>query len=219
MVQPVVAIVTSDASPNVVGRRVGPPFACLRMSASCLMPQGVMGDEAAPEVGQLSGPTSRAGGAADLIGSTAWLKAVFRIAAAVAYAVLGDAYLAQDAAQETSVAAWRSREELRADAWRGWVAVVAKRKALDLQEKRRGEDPLPEDDLPHPQDLSERAVMRVLIEEAMAALPPTLARHLRLYYIDGYSQKEIAAAMRRNHGTVRNDMVRARRMLRESLGL
>jgi RNA polymerase sigma factor (sigma-70 family) len=60
--------------------------------------------------------------------------------------------------------------------------------------------------------------VRIRVREALAALPPRQAEAVRRHLMEGESLAEVAAAQGRNPSTVRSDLLRARRKLREKLG-
>jgi RNA polymerase sigma-70 factor, ECF subfamily len=133
---------------------------------------------------------------------------------AVAMSVLRDGHLAQDAAQEAFVKAYRNLSALRkAAAFGPWLLRIARRSALDLTHQYR-EVPLPESDLvaePH---------LGLLDEEKEQLLGAVLELHeserqaVMLRYFGGYSIKEIAQITGRSSGTITKQLSRAHRRLR-----
>lgn len=129
--------------------------------------------------------------------------------------LLRDPHAAKDAAQETWCAIWRARERILpgVDPW-PFIRTTAIRKAIDL---RRGEKRVVPSDpsldaVTAPQPMIQRLDLdlSVLSEEERASVT--------LFFVDGCSIREIAAALDAPEGTVKSWLFRARAKLRERLG-
>ena len=117
-----------------------------------------------------------------------------RLVYAVAYKVLGDRSLAEEAVQQTFVKAWRAAQSFDESRELGpWLAAIARRVAIDLyrREAVRTADPIefaPPGDpalvaAPH----SAEAVYDVWeVRQAVAQLPSDEQEVVRLQHLDGY---------------------------------
>jgi RNA polymerase sigma factor (sigma-70 family) len=141
-----------------------------------------------------------------------------------AYAVLGDSYLAQEAAQEAFVTAYQHLQQLREpSAFPGWL-----RRIVLTQSNRliRGKH-LPVQSIEMvPQlsadqsDLAAAIERQELVEQvrvAIQALPKQQRLAVILYYIDGYSQNEVAAFLEMSVDAVKKQLQRARNRLQERM--
>jgi len=134
----------------------------------------------------------------------------------VAYCVLADRHLAEDAAQEAFVVACRELGRLRrAECFAPWICTIAKRIALRMARGCRERCALEDapaaavaDCEPCPSDLVRRAVMD---------LPDRAREVVVLHYFTGLSHKEIAASLGVSSEAVHGRLVRARRILADRL--
>lgn len=152
---------------------------------------------------------------------------------AVARRLLGDDAAADDAAQETFLAVWRSAKTFRGDApGRAWILRIALNKArsagrwrsvrrwLSLDHSPLGEpdapalsealpDPSPEAD---PSAVHERGDRAERLRAAVENLPPR-QKEMVLLRLEGLELTEIAAAMGAAEGTVKATLHQARARL------
>src|SRR5258705_11184640 len=120
------------------------------------------------------------------------------MAFACAYAVLGDAYLAEDVAQDAFVTAWQKLGQLREpDAFPGWFKRIVLTQCHRLTRgKRLQVVPLEPGDINHTHDpgphaaAEERQLLRKVLA-AIKALPDNERLVTTLFYIDGYTQVDI----------------------------
>jgi RNA polymerase sigma-70 factor, ECF subfamily len=136
---------------------------------------------------------------------------------AVAYRVLGNRALAEDATQQTFLKAWRAADSLDEDREMApWLATIARRVAIDVQrsEGRRGADPLelvaPGDAAltSQPESVEElHAVWEV--RRALSELPPDEEEVVRLQHLEGLTHVEIAHRLELPVGTVKSRSFRA----------
>jgi RNA polymerase sigma-70 factor (ECF subfamily) len=149
-----------------------------------------------------------------------------RLVYAVAYRVLGDRGLAEEATQQTFVKAWRAAQSFDERRELGpWLAAIARRVAIDVyrREAVRSADPIesvPAGDpalVATPQ--SADAVYDVWeVREAVAQLPPDEQEVVRLQHLEGFTHVQIAERLGIAAGTVKSRSFRAHKRLAELLG-
>jgi RNA polymerase sigma-70 factor, ECF subfamily len=158
------------------------------------------------------------------------VRAVYReygkLVFAVAYKVLSDRGLAEEATQQAFLQAWRSSSRFDVSRELGpWLATIARRAAIDVhrREARRVhesiDDANPTDPALVTLPVSAEKVYDVWeIRRAIDELPPEEAALVRLQHLDGYSHSEIAEQLRIPVGTVKSRIFRAHRRLAGQLG-
>jgi RNA polymerase sigma factor (sigma-70 family) len=149
-----------------------------------------------------------------------------RFVYAVAYKVLGDRGLAEEATQQTFVKAWRAAQSFDERRELGpWLAAIARRVAIDLyrREALRAADPLdsaPAGDaalVEAPQ--SAEAIYDVWeVRQAVDQLPPDEQEVVRLQHLDGFTHAQIAQRLGVAVGTVKSRSFRAHKRLAGMLG-
>lgn len=147
-----------------------------------------------------------------------------RLVFTVAHRLLGDRSLAEEAAQQTFVQAWRSASTFDTTRELGpWLATIARRVAIDVhrREARRTHESL---DAPNadpvvtlPPD-AEQVYAVWQVREAVDGLAPDDRELVRLQHLEGYSHTEIAARMGIPVGTVKSRSFRIHRVLAGRLG-
>jgi RNA polymerase sigma factor (sigma-70 family) len=149
-----------------------------------------------------------------------------RLVYAVAYRVLGDRGLAEDATQQTFVKAWRAAQSFDERRELGpWLAAIARRVAIDLyrREAIRPADPIesvPAGDaaLVATPPTAEAIYDVWEVRQAVAQLPPDEQEVIRLQHLDGFTHTQIAQQLGLAAGTVKSRSFRAHRRLAEMLG-
>jgi RNA polymerase sigma factor (sigma-70 family) len=146
------------------------------------------------------------------------------MAHAVAYAVVGDAHLAEDAAQEAFIEAYLCLPKLREPAaFPGWFRRIVVKRGDRLV---RGKSPVmvpieAAGQLPSgradPAALAESHELRGRVRAAIATLPEIDRQLIMLFYLAGYAQQEIAAIAELPIATVKKRLHYARRRLREQM--
>lgn len=130
---------------------------------------------------------------------------------AVAYSVLADQHLAQDAAQEAFakalVALPRLREPQR---FAFWLARICRNVAMDMLRKKA---PCCSDDLGHVPDRRRESENDGAVRRAMAKLPAAARELLVLKYYDNLPCEQIASVLDTTNGSVRGRLLRAKRKL------
>jgi RNA polymerase sigma-70 factor (ECF subfamily) len=148
-----------------------------------------------------------------------------RLVFAVAYKVLGDRRLAEEATQQAFLQAWRGAQSFQPTRdLAPWLATIARRAAIDIyrREARRTHEPL--------DDLSSDAALVTLpdsaeslyevweVRRAIDELPDEERIVVRLQHLDGLTHAEIAARLGVPAGTVKSRSFRAHRHLAARLG-
>ncbi|MCX6343505.1 MAG: sigma-70 family RNA polymerase sigma factor [Armatimonadetes bacterium] len=146
------------------------------------------------------------------------------MALAYAYSVLGDFHLAEDAAQEAFLQAYRDLDALREPAaFPGWFRrIVFKRCDRITRGKRLSTVPL--DSVveipaasPGPEAIVESREIRQNVLDAIRNLPQNERTVTTLFYINGYTQKDIAAFLEMPVTTVNNRLHSSRTRLKERM--
>jgi RNA polymerase sigma factor (sigma-70 family) len=142
----------------------------------------------------------------------------------LAWAMLGDFQLAEDAAQEAFLSAWRHLPQLRRDgAFGGWLRKIIVRQCRRMMRVDRPPesawDVLAEaaSGGRSPAEEAEMWETRRTIRAAIRALPEKHRIALGLYYVDGYSQREVADFLGVPVGTVKSRLHAGRAMLAERI--
>jgi RNA polymerase sigma-70 factor (ECF subfamily) len=153
---------------------------------------------------------------------------VGRVAYGIAFRILRDERLAEDAVQEGFLAVWRSAATFRAERAKAstWVVTLVHRRAVDIvrrEERRRAEplEPVGGQDTPDPAGSAEDEAWlgfeRERVLGALAALPDAQRESLELAYYGGYSQSELAEMLGVPIGTIKSRMFAGLARLRELL--
>jgi RNA polymerase sigma factor (sigma-70 family) len=123
---------------------------------------------------------------------------------------------ADDAFQETFVAALRAYPRLRPDSnLRAWVLTIARRKAIDSA-RARNRRPLPSDDLPE-QPAPMRADARPELWAAVGGLPERQRAAVFLRFAGDLPHRDIAAVMEASEDAVRKNVSDGLKNLKETL--
>ncbi len=142
-----------------------------------------------------------------------------------AYSILGDFHLAQDAAQEAFVRAYRDLAKLREPAaFPGWFRRIVF-KYCDRIRRRRPRAAMSLDatpgDVPSnaagPVEAAQRRELRRSVLAAIRALPQHQRTVTTLFYIDGYTVGDIADFLETPAGTVKRRLHDSRKQLKERM--
>ena len=149
-----------------------------------------------------------------------------RLVYAVAYKVLGDRGLAEEATQQAFLKAWRAAGSFDEDRELGpWLAAIARRVAIDVyrREAIRSADPLetvsPGDPALASAPESAEAVYNIWeVRRAVAELPEDEQEVVRLQHFEGLTHEQIAQQLNLPVGTVKSRSFRAHKRLAAELG-
>jgi len=139
-----------------------------------------------------------------------------------AYGFLNDSHLAQDAVQEAFVTAFQKLGQLRRpQAFRGWFKQIVlsqchrlvRGKQIPTSSYDMTADLIPAPG-PGPVAAVEEEELKTRVMEAISALPEKEKIVTQLFYLNGYSQKEIARLLELPLTTVKKRLQYARQNLR-----
>jgi len=145
------------------------------------------------------------------------------VARRVAQGILGNWDEAEDAVQEAALAAWQAIDRFDPSrAFRPWFMRIVANQSLDQLRRRKLRDGEELDEsmpgqMPSPEAMTDRSLMRGRIAGAMQALPERQRVAVTLFDGEGYSHAEIATILQVPEGTVRSYVFHARRALRKAL--
>jgi RNA polymerase sigma-70 factor, ECF subfamily len=144
-----------------------------------------------------------------------------KVAYGLAYKILQDANLAEDAVQEAFLQIWRGAGSYRPERAKAstWLLTYVHRRAVDLvrREQRRRTvqlDPLPE---PSGSGADEEVVARSrreIVQDALRRLPPEQREAIELAYYGGLTQSELADRLEQPLGTIKSRMFTGLQRLR-----
>jgi RNA polymerase sigma factor (sigma-70 family) len=147
-----------------------------------------------------------------------------RIAYGLAFRILRDASLAEDAVQEAFLQAWRGASTYRRERARAstWLLTFVHRRAVDLvrrEERRRVEPSESLADPPGPGADEEAALgsRQQIVRAALQALPSEQRQAIELAYYGGLTQSEVAARLGQPLGTIKSRMFSGLERLRTLL--
>jgi RNA polymerase sigma factor (sigma-70 family) len=148
-----------------------------------------------------------------------------RVAFGLAFRVLRDRALAEDAVQDAFLAAWRTAGRFNAERAKAstWLLTLVHRRAVDLvrREQRRRTEPLTE--APGPatdggaDDVAWLRLERERVQAALRALPDPQREAIELAYYGGFTQSELADRLGQPLGTIKSRMFAGLSRLRELL--
>jgi RNA polymerase sigma factor (sigma-70 family) len=147
-----------------------------------------------------------------------------RLAYRLAFRILRDRALAEDAVQEAFLAVWRSADAYKRERAKPstWILTVVHRRAVDIvrrEQTRRGE-PLEVAPEPVSGPADDDAVLRdrrAAVQAALTELPGEQRQALELAYYGGLTQSELAERLGVPLGTVKSRMFAGLGRLRELL--
>jgi RNA polymerase sigma-70 factor (ECF subfamily) len=140
----------------------------------------------------------------------------------VVYRMCGDVHMAEDAAQEAFIRAWRGLGRYRPRSpFRNWLYRIATNVALDALRRERETVDIERLSVvtsePGPEAAVEREEGVERVQRAVLALPPASRAVLVLREYEGLSYQEIAQTLDIPVGTVMSRLNYARNRLREAL--
>ena len=139
-----------------------------------------------------------------------------------AFAVLGDACLAEDAAQEAFVVAWQKLSQLREPAaFGGWLKRIVLSQCHRFRRAQRltivplDAGAAAKSNDPGPDHSAERHELLTKVLQAIRALPENERLVTTLFYVNGYTQADIAEFLEAPVSTVNKRLYSARQRLKQ----
>jgi RNA polymerase sigma factor (sigma-70 family) len=139
------------------------------------------------------------------------------------YAACGDLHRSEDIAQETFISAWKSLSGLR-DAAKlpGWLCQIARHRIADhfrefSTQKVQLQEQLAETIPAEVPDQAMSAEEGEMLWRTLARIPQPYRETMVLYYRQGQSTADVAAAMETTDAGVRQRLTRGRQMLRDEM--
>jgi RNA polymerase sigma factor (sigma-70 family) len=148
-----------------------------------------------------------------------------RPAYGLAWRVLRDEALAEDAVQEAFLAVWRGADRFLPERAKAstWILTLVHRRAVDLvrREERRRADPLPEVEVGggarSAEDDAWLHLERERVQAALSQLPDQQREAIELAYYGGFTQSQLAERLGEPLGTIKSRMFAGLARLRELL--
>ncbi|TVR74361.1 MAG: sigma-70 family RNA polymerase sigma factor [Sphaerobacteraceae bacterium] len=145
--------------------------------------------------------------------------------------ILGDASLAEDAAQDTFIKAYGALEQYQGGSLKSWLARIATNRCYDMIRAQRRRpaaslDAQPVETQPewtvepvseHPDSFASRSQLSEYLERALQQLSHDQRTAVALFDIHGYSYDEITDITGASLGTVKSRISRGRLRLRDVL--
>ena len=142
---------------------------------------------------------------------------VFRLARSI----LSDIYLAEDVTQDVFVRVWQQREAiLRSDHPRAYICRIAHNLAIDRLRHRERERSFAIEEVAitsRNYDDTERSDMVMLTKRFISELPERQRIVIHLRDVEGYEFEEIAQILEVDEASVRVNLSRARKSIKEQL--
>ncbi|MBN2440515.1 MAG: sigma-70 family RNA polymerase sigma factor [Spirochaetales bacterium] len=140
------------------------------------------------------------------------------------FALIKDSFLARDITQEVFIIAYTHLEQLKNhQAFPGWIKQIAKRECIKMFKQQQNSSlPLSfidnqREGLMTPQESYEKKESKNEIMEAVKKLPESMRVPVILYYIDGYSQHDVADFLNIKLNAVKKRLQRAREGLKKEM--
>jgi RNA polymerase sigma factor (sigma-70 family) len=152
-------------------------------------------------------------------------RAYSRLIFSIAYRVIGDRSLAEEAMQQTFLQAWRNAASFETGRDPApWLATIGRRVAIDIQrrEARRPTTALDDAPVDDPGLVTEPPSAVQLwetwqVRQAIDSLDEREREVVRMQHLDGYTHQEISQQLGVALGTVKSRSFRAHRVLAERL--
>jgi RNA polymerase sigma factor (sigma-70 family) len=148
-----------------------------------------------------------------------------RAAFGLAYRIVRDEALAEDAVQEGFLAVWRGAARFLPERAKAstWILTLVHRRAVDVvrREERRRTEPLTDTESAgserSAEDLAWLRFERERVQAALAQLPDPQREAIELAYYGGFTQAELAERLGEPLGTIKSRMFAGLARLRELL--
>lgn len=153
-----------------------------------------------------------------------------RLVFSLAFAIVNDRATAEEITLDVFMRVWQKAGMYHADQAKvsTWLTHIARNHAIDVLRRRSvrpdqyavsWEDAFPNPELPEydPQESTELSQQRERVRTALAHLPEDQKQTLILAYFSGYTQRQIAEALKQPLGTIKTRIRLAMQKLRDLL--
>lgn len=139
---------------------------------------------------------------------------------------------AKDMTQETFIKAWQHRSKLRQETVRSWLLKCVQNLCFNQLRRRKFRVHLSDDNNetfemllhthsyksnPSPEENAVKQELKELVHQAIDELPPSMRSIIIMRELEEMSYKEIAEVIKQPENTVKSNIFRARKKLREIL--
>ena len=137
--------------------------------------------------------------------------------------IVKDTDLAKDIAQDSWQVIIDKIETLKdANSFKSWAMRIVYTKSLDelrriSKERINKEEVKQEQKIENDELIQESIVLKIALKKAINRLPLNQQHVIKLFYVESYSLKEIAAILKISLGTTKSRMFHAREKLKEQL--
>jgi RNA polymerase sigma-70 factor (ECF subfamily) len=151
------------------------------------------------------------------------IRAYGRLIWSVIYGIIHDPAGTEDLVQETFIKAWQSIKALREpSSFRGWLVMIARRKALQHNELLKRREKTVDDLVSYPvkaesSDESGNEELRRQLHWALRQLPDRYRMPLTLRYLEGFNYRQIADNLGITDGSLRGLLNRGMQLLKETM--
>ena len=152
----------------------------------------------------------------------------------LAYRMLNDDAVAEDASQNAFLAAYRNLNSFRGGSFKAWLLRIATNTCYDELRRRQRHPTTPlepetdedeemesprwlADDGPSPEESVERAELEKAIQHCLEGLPDDFRAVVVMVDVQGFDYAEVSTALSKPLGTVKSRLARARLRLRDCL--
>lgn len=136
----------------------------------------------------------------------------------VAYLILRNHADAEEIVMDTLVTAWQRASDLRdATALRTWLLRIATRRALSRRRGRHATQTIERAAMLQAPAAGQPSVDRVIVAEAINALPPQMRAAVALHHVAGMTVPQAAAVMGKSENTLKSQLREAMARLRAAL--
>ena len=137
----------------------------------------------------------------------------------VSYGILASESEREDAVQNAVMKAWQKHGQLRDERlMETWLVRILINECRNLARRTRGEVPTDEiPDRPQAEDAYEQRLRDEGLHQALMRLPEKIRLTMVLFYLDGFSQREICGILRVPAGTVKSRLNQGRKQLKKQL--
>lgn len=141
----------------------------------------------------------------------------YRILLLEAYSLLRNIPDAEDAVQNAFLKAWLNRDSLRNESYAGtWMRRIVRNESIDMIRRQQAAKRKIQTKLSVSEQIAEEDLLlsSMAAESMLAVLTDHQSRITKLYYLQGYSTREIAHMLGKSKGTICSVLSYSRNRLR-----